>query len=147
MTLASILQTLQYPATHRNTLQYTATHPQHFRAFCKHCNTLQHTATHCNTPQHTAPHRNTPQRTATQSQRFGVFRPFYVRQRCQDDDIATHCNTLQHTATHCNTLQHTATYLYFARSMSNNNVYACKYVLHMHTGRHPQFYARACTCI
>jgi len=25
-------------------------------------------------------------------------------------DIATHCNTLQHTATHCNTLQHTATH-------------------------------------
>ena len=24
--------------------------------------------------------------------------------------LATHCNTLQHTATHCNTLQHTATH-------------------------------------
>ena len=24
--------------------------------------------------------------------------------------VATHCNTLQHTATHCNTLQHTATH-------------------------------------
>jgi len=26
---------------------------------------------------------------------------------------ATHCNTLQHTATHCNTLQHTATHRHF----------------------------------
>ena len=26
------------------------------------------------------------------------------------NNIATHCNTLQHTATHCNTLQHTATH-------------------------------------
>jgi len=25
-------------------------------------------------------------------------------------DIATHCDTLQHTAPHCNTLQHTATH-------------------------------------
>ena len=25
-------------------------------------------------------------------------------------DVATHCNTLQHTATHCNKLQHTATH-------------------------------------
>jgi len=26
----------------------------------------------------------------------------------EDVDVATHCNTLQHTATHYNTLQHTA---------------------------------------
>ena len=48
-----------------------------------HCNTLQHTATqHCNTLGRTE------------------------RQK----DIATHCSTLQHTATHCHTLPHTATH-------------------------------------
>jgi len=48
-----------------------------------HCNTLQHTATqHCNTLGRTE------------------------RQK----DIATHCSTLQHTATHCHTLQRIATH-------------------------------------
>ena len=32
----------------------------------------------------------------------------HTQQYC--NNIATHCNTLQHTATHCNTLQHTATH-------------------------------------
>ena len=33
-----------------------------------------------------------------------------VHSICCGVTLATHCNTLQHTATHCNTLQHTATH-------------------------------------
>ena len=34
----------------------------------------------------------------------------HTYRRVQSDMLATHCNTLQHTATHCNTLQRTATH-------------------------------------
>jgi len=51
---------------------------------------LQHTL------QHTATNLRLAMRNGTESQHNG--------------SLATHCNTLQHTATHCNTLQHTVTY-------------------------------------
>jgi len=35
---------------------------------------------------------------------------------------ATHCNTLQHTATHCNTLQHTATHYNTLQQTANNTL-------------------------
>jgi len=59
-------------------------------------NTLQH-----NSLQHAAKHCNTPHHTHDLAVDVGVA----ARQR-----IATHCNTLQHTATYCNTLQHTTTH-------------------------------------
>jgi len=50
--------------------------------------TLEYIAAHCNTP-------------------LPEYSLMFFRLRFA---IATHCNTLQHTATHCNTLQHTATH-------------------------------------
>ena len=58
---------------------------------------MQHTATYCNILQHTA-----------------LIWAYYVCIHTfrwqKSTHTATHCNTLQHTATHCNTLQHTATH-------------------------------------
>ena len=77
---------LQQSATLCNTLSATP-----YQRVCL-CNTLQlyFCKTHRNTLQHTATHSVPPHISASIS--------------------ATHCNTLQHTATHCNTLQHTATH-------------------------------------
>ena len=83
-------------ATHYNTLQHTATH----------CNTLKHTATHCNTLQHTATHV-TRSHVRNDSLTFNFM--------MESTDVSFMCKPclvdmiLQRTATHCNTLQHTAT--------------------------------------
>jgi len=63
-------------------------------------NTLQHGATHYTMLQHTGTLCNTLQHTPVT----------YVCPIANISSRATHCNTLQHTATHCNTLQHTATH-------------------------------------
>jgi len=97
--------------------------------------TMQHTATYCNTLQHAATHYRILQYTGLRMLQVqfnyhvddtGVSRVlpthcnilqhsasashlsfwWHWGQLC----TATHCNTLQHTATHCNTLQHTATH-------------------------------------
>ena len=86
----------KYPATHCNSMQHNTTHCNILQlSLCCYCRLragpwiVQHTATYCNT--HSATYCNTHGN--------------------------THCNphmlllsTLQHTATHCNTLQHTATH-------------------------------------
>ena len=108
--------TLQHTATHCNTLQHTATH----------CNTRQHTATQravgsclyalCLNQSKKA-YRNT-QLPQTNSDTVGVC--LYVAVCC-----SVCCSVCllfdlvqkgtQHTATHCNTLQHTAThYVYMS---------------------------------
>jgi len=67
------------------------------------CNTLPHTATNYHTLQHTThtARHHTLQHTAATHPRPGI------RARAV---TATHCHTLQHTATHCNTLPHAATH-------------------------------------
>jgi len=84
----------------------------------RHCNTLQHTTTHCNTLHHM--HRLT---TST------------VRdQRCNTmQQSAAHCSTMLHhtatdfsTATHCKTLQHTATH----RNTPHQSAVHCNTILH-----------------
>ena len=108
---------LQRTATHCNTLQHTATQQSTPQVtvvlnikYCvvsqrqnMICNALQRTATHCTGLQHTATHRNTPQHIVTH---LLVSVSLFLRGGAC---TATHCNTLQHTATHCNILQHTAT--------------------------------------
>jgi len=95
-------------ATHCNTLQHATTHMSYF-LFAVCClllgtcgceGTLQRAATHCNTLQHTAAHFNTPV----------VFLIAVCCTVCVNGrgSTATHCSTLQHTATHCSTLQHIA---------------------------------------
>ena len=80
------------------------------------CIILHHIATHCNRLQHTTTSCNTMQHNATQCHAFAVcclsaaVRGFEQVRHTQCSKFATHCNTLQHTATHCNTLQHTATH-------------------------------------
>jgi len=69
------------------------------------CNTLQHTATHCNTPRNS--HTSSLQ---TRIPMYGCISHggmthVYVTQRFEtrmltNRESATHCNTLQHTATH-----------------------------------------------
>ena len=88
--------TLQHVAAHCNMLQHTkSSHladkkdASSWQYMCS----LQHTATHRNSLQHTAPHLADKEEIS--SWKMDVL-------------AATHCNTLQHTATHCNTLQHTA---------------------------------------
>jgi len=68
-------------------------------------NTLQHTATHCNMLQHMAMCCNTLQHTT-----LIAVRILMSEAQFGEKIFATHCNTLQHTATHCNTLHHTATH-------------------------------------
>ena len=96
--------TLQHTATSCNTLQHAATRCRCSRTKCrrghKATQRLQHTAAHCNILQHTSAHRNKLQMLESQLPQCSRF----------SSTIATHCNTLQHTATHCNTLQHTATH-------------------------------------
>jgi len=104
-------------------LQRTATH----------CNALQRTATHCNTLQRTATHIDNTTRMIYTCATYGhiLCLSLYV----QHVHVATHCNTLQHTAaqcntlqhiaTHCNTLQHTATHLVVVSLCSK---YTCVYV-------------------
>jgi len=117
---AILCTTLQRTATHYNTLQHTTTRwntlknaATHQTGRCldvdgtdtaPHCYTLQNTTTHtthsntfkhvstCNTQQHVETY---VQHTATHQAgwRLGV----------DGTDIATYCNTLQHTAIHCNT--------------------------------------------
>ena len=76
---------------------YTATHLITLQHICSHRNTLAHTATLLITLQH----RNYTLPLMTLN----------LGQRLQGQDhstlLATHCNTLQHSATHCTTLQHT----------------------------------------
>ena len=96
-------------------LQHTATH----------CDTLQHTATHCSIPasrrpacqeqrypkaleQHTSPHCNTLPLTLVLT---ASERPACREQKKKKQiTCASHCNTLQHTATHCSILQQNAAY-------------------------------------
>jgi len=80
------------------------------------CNTLQHTATHCNILQHTAmqiSHWNTSKKSVLQCVALHSKENLCVALCCRWHLIykkltatylpltATHCNTLQHTATHC----------------------------------------------
>jgi len=98
-------------ATHRNTLQHSATH----------CNAPQHTSTRCKTEfsckmasydykdtVHKAVHCNRLNRlhqTATDCNRLLQT----ARLTKQHTTLTLFIHTPQHTATHCNTLQHTAT--------------------------------------
>jgi len=137
-------------------MQHTATLYRATSMFRSHfpasyCNTLQHAATHCNTLQHTATHYRVPNklRRCYFASHFLPMSPVGKAHLAgidmQDNgdetfsrrlSAATHCNTLQHTATlqatatyyktmqhtttpcntlqqiatHCNTLQHTAAY-------------------------------------
>jgi len=93
----------------------------HVMLLCAHGNTLQHSAIHCNTLQHTATLCNM-QLTAPQSNAYRLLFYCFVH-------TATHCNTLQHTATHCNTLQHTAT---------QSNAYRLLFCAHCNTLQHTQ---------
>ena len=117
-------------------------HEKHYRSYTKETivrtqerkYALQHNATYCNILQHTAAHCSTRKRLPSTHEKDDCS---YTRERLR---AATHCNTLQHTATHerdycsysgkslhhikptkrnyalqhtatyCNTLQHTATY-------------------------------------
>jgi len=97
--------------------------------------TLQDTATHCNTLKHaathTATHSNTLQHRVTRYRKAGWRYQWQLSGQGQRprglplstfssevNDTATHCNTLQNTATHsnthgnthCNTLQHITTH-------------------------------------
>jgi len=69
--------------------------------------TLQHTATHCNLLQHTATLLALPAHGRRERNILIII--VAKRQLNPKYHTATHCNTLQHTATHCTTLQHTAT--------------------------------------
>jgi len=101
--------TLLYTATHCNTL-HISMHALFMRIYSytlqhAHCNTLQHT--HCNTLQHArysharALHAHIQlQQTATH------YVSVCMRSSCTHMSI--YCNT--RAATHCNTLQHTATH-------------------------------------
>jgi len=99
-------ESVQHTATRRNTLQHAAPHcntPQHTAT---RRNTLQHAATHCNTPQQAATRRNTLQHAAT-------YTNTHYRNRAVENVTGhmfhTFGDALQRTATHCNTLQQTAT--------------------------------------
>jgi len=118
---AAHCNTLQHTATHCNTLQHTATHCNATHPYrnstrqvyyttrrVKHCNTQHHTATLWSTLQHPATHYNKLQHTATHCILIAIGQD-KCSAKIAESNIATHCNTLQHTATHCNTLQHTAT--------------------------------------
>jgi len=121
---------MQHTATHCHTLPHTATH----------CHTLPHTATHCNTLPHTATHcrlrqRNTLQHTATYCS---------ILQHTAAQQSASHCNTglergdeqlndlwavmmlrfVETQATHCITLQYTATH----RSTTPTYICTCMYM-------------------
>ena len=106
-------------------------------------NQVQHTATHYNTLQHTATHCNTLQHTAIIS-RLWMSRVYTDESRRTDLDkghcigyvawvkesSATHCNTLQDTATHCNTLQHTARHCNTRLSYCKTLQHAATHVYH-----------------
>ena len=83
--------------THGYTLQHAATQ----------CNMSQHATTCYNMLQHATKYRNIMQPMGARSQLKLAYVDLELR---LDNTLATHCNTLQHTATHCNTLQHTATH-------------------------------------
>ena len=78
-------------ATHCTTLQYTASH----------CNILQYSATHCVTLQHTTSHYKTLQHTATHCNLHNrnMMRMRATRRGSSATRTATHCGTLQCTAT------------------------------------------------
>jgi len=62
-------------------------------------------------------------------------------------NIATHCNTLQHTATHCNTLQRTATHCNtLQRTATHCNTLPtyviCTYRIHYCVHEHPMVWLR-----
>jgi len=87
------------------------------RWVCSHCNALQGTATRCHALQHathctTAIYHCGP---TTCDWAFVLFCIARMQEECicalpSTAALATHCNTLQHTATHCTTLQHIATH-------------------------------------
>jgi len=122
---ATHCSTLQHTATHCNTLQHAASWQITQRRIKEtRCNTLQHTATYPISPEGTvepaAPPRpqifprficnttNLSSNLFTISTQHNQHVDLFRIEKCIP--LATHCNTLQHTATHCNTLQHTATH-------------------------------------
>jgi len=113
--------------------------PPRYQWIAPHCNLLQHTATYCITLHHavtnwnklyilqsTATHCNMLHYTTRQHLRAGSSRWRHHQGMNVSPLAATHCNTLQrtaslcitlkHTATRCNTLQHTARHRLGARS-------------------------------
>jgi len=95
--------TLQHTATHCNALQHTATHTACCCVGGFTATHMQHAATYCNILQHTATHSAyycVGAFTATHMQHTAT----HTAMHCNTLQHATHCNTLQHTATHCNTL-------------------------------------------
>jgi len=110
VTLCNTMQnisSLQHAATNyktpQHTTQHTATHCAYIYINRLHaqyylCTTLQQTTKHCNTLQHTAIYCITLQHTA---HTYTWIEPIII------NVYATHCNTLQNSASHCNTLQNT----------------------------------------
>ena len=76
-------------------LHYHSTHPYNtldcWTRTSIYCSILQYTAKHCNTQQTTAKHSRTLWYTQLD---------FHTATHC--DELAPHCNTLQHSTTHCN---------------------------------------------
>jgi len=130
---ATHCNTLQHTATHCNTLQHTATHcnaidhTKRIQLAIYIICTPQHTATHCSTVQHTATHHKKttqptmyPTKNRSLLQNTVCFTWLFCKRGlwpqcilptqpatcfvCAQQATATHCTTLQHTATNHNTL-------------------------------------------
>jgi len=115
---ASNCNALQLSATHRNIVQHKlrSRRKRAFESVAMHCNTQQHTATHCDLLQHrmgadSKGHLNQPQhktRQLTATYCNSLQHKMWSRLKralksAATQHAATHCNSLQLTATHCNT--------------------------------------------
>jgi len=90
--------------------------------FATHCNTMQHAPTRCTTLQHTAQHCNTPCSSTPECHKWlcrahnttstPPNSPILSFAECHSVCVGSHStqDVGQHTATHCNTLQHTASH-------------------------------------
>jgi len=96
--------------TYCNTLLHTATHCNTRRHTATHCNTLQHTATHCNTLSLTCQSRVPSYRYRPILFGMALFACGLIDYLLYSTILCIRYYTLHHTATHCNTLQHTATH-------------------------------------
>jgi len=103
-------KTLRHTLRHCDILQRTAaTHRTCASPFRR---SPKHTATHCITPQHTLCIRLICRGAQNRLQHTATHRSCtaHLQSSSCTEVLATHCNTLQHTAIHCNTLQYTATH-------------------------------------
>jgi len=122
---ATHCNTLQHAETHRTTPQHTATHCNTLQHTATHCNTLQHTV-NCRSMRPDSMYMFVQKYVATkftggkylQIWLFWEFQKMSSSRKKRQRHVLWNCRrmridaryTQQQAATHCNTLQHTATY-------------------------------------